>query len=35
LTGAAALRRARLDMDPERAAQRTARLYGELLQERP
>lgn len=29
--GAAALRRATLDMDPQRAAQRTAALYAELL----
>jgi len=32
--GAAALRRARLDMDPDRAARRTAALYQELLEER-
>jgi glycosyltransferase involved in cell wall biosynthesis len=29
--GAAALARARIDMDPQRAAERTAALYGELL----
>ena len=32
--GDAALRRARLDMDPLRAAQRTRDLYAELLAER-
>ena len=33
--GAAALRRTQLDMDPHAAAQRTAALYAELLEERP
>ena len=32
--GAAALRRTQLDMDPHAAAQRTAALYAELLEER-
>ena len=32
--GAAALRRARLDMDPSRAAERTRALYQELLEGR-